>query len=89
VTQRQRGPSLAAGRRCRQTFIFSYILERKGEAGVLALDNAHLAKGSLADDSQQPEVIQVHCLLWSAVLVLVLASLLAGVAGADRMQQGP
>ena len=66
VTQRQHGPSLAARRRCRQTFIFSYILERKGEAGVLALDNAHFAKGSLADDSQQPEVIQVHCLLWSA-----------------------
>ena len=60
VTQRQHGPSLAARRRCRQTFIFSYILERKGEAGVLALDNAHLAKGALADNAQQPEVVEVH-----------------------------
>lgn len=48
-------------RRCRQTFIFSYVLERKGEAGVFALDNAHFAKGSFADDSQQAEVVEVHC----------------------------
>lgn len=47
--------------RCRRTFIFSYVLEGKGEAGVLALDNAHLAKSSFADDSQQPEVVEVHC----------------------------
>lgn len=44
----------------RQTFIFSYVLERKCEAGVLALDNAHFAKGSFADDSQQPEMVEVH-----------------------------
>ncbi len=43
-----------------QTFIFTNVLERKGEAGVLALDNAHLAEGSLADDAQQTEVVEIH-----------------------------
>lgn len=48
-------------RRWRQTFIFSYILEGKCEAGVFALDDAHFAKGSFAYDAQQPEVVEVHC----------------------------
>lgn len=48
---------------CKQTFIFSYVLERKCEAGVLALDNAHFAKGTFADDAQQPEVVEVHCVV--------------------------
>jgi hypothetical protein len=43
------------------TFVFAYVLERKGEAGVFALDNAHLAKGALSDDAQQAEVVEVHC----------------------------
>jgi hypothetical protein len=34
------------------TFIFPDILEGKGEPGVLALDDAHLAKGTLADNTQ-------------------------------------
>ena len=74
--------ALVGVRRCRQTLIFSYILERKCEAGVLALDDAHFAKGSFADYSQQPEVVEVHCLVWSD-------SFTAGVAGADGVQQGP
>jgi len=43
----------AGGRagRC-YTFIFAYVLEGKGETGVFALDDAHLAKGALADDPQ-------------------------------------
>ena len=41
------------------TFIFPYVLERKGQAGVLALDYANLAEGSLAHDSKQSEVIEV------------------------------
>lgn len=45
----------------RLTFILPYVLESKGEASVLALDDAHLAEGALADDSQQPEVVQVDC----------------------------
>ena len=68
-------------RRCRQTFIFSYVLERKCEAGVFALDDAHFAKGSFADDSQQPEVVEVHgC---------GQISFISGMAGAYRMQLGP
>jgi hypothetical protein len=43
------------------TFVLADVLERKGEAGVLALDDAHLAKGALADDAQQAEVVEVHC----------------------------
>jgi hypothetical protein len=43
------------------TFVFAYILERKGEAGVFALDDAHLAEGALSDDAQQAEVVEVHC----------------------------
>lgn len=45
---------------CRQTFILAYVLERECEAGVLALDDADLAKGALADDAQQAEVVEVH-----------------------------
>jgi hypothetical protein len=45
----------------RLTFILSYILEGECEAGVLALDDAHLAEGALADDTQQAEVVEVHC----------------------------
>ena len=41
------------------TFIFAYVLEREGEARVFALDDAHLAKGALADHSQQAEVVQI------------------------------
>jgi hypothetical protein len=46
---------------CTLTFIFSYVLERKCEARVLSLDNAHFSKGALADDSQEAEVVEVHC----------------------------
>lgn len=42
-----------------RTFVLSYVLERECEAGVLSLDDAHLAKGALSDDSQQAEVVQV------------------------------
>lgn len=44
-----------------RTFIFSYVLERKGEARVFALDNAHFTECALANDSQQPEVVEVYC----------------------------
>lgn len=71
---------------CRRTFIFSYVLERKGKACILALDDAHFAKGALADDSQQAEMVQVHCVLGSAVLVH--ASVLAWQVQI-QMQQGP
>lgn len=64
VTQRQRFFSLLANvSGCRQTFIFPYVLERKGEASIFALNDAHFAKGALADDAQQPEVVEVHCVV--------------------------
>jgi hypothetical protein len=42
------------------TFIFPDVLEGKGESGVLALDDAHFAKGALADDAQQAKVVEIH-----------------------------
>lgn len=34
-----------------RTFIFANVFEGKGQAGVLALDDADLSKGTSADDS--------------------------------------
>jgi hypothetical protein len=45
----------------RLTFILSYVLERECEARILALHDAHLSEGALADDAQQAEVVEVHC----------------------------
>jgi hypothetical protein len=61
----------------RRTFIFSYVLERKREARVFALDDAHLAECALADNSQQSEVVEVY---WVGVLVM-LRTLLLHMAG--------
>ena len=47
-----------------RTFIFPYVLEGKCEAGILALDYANLAKGSLPYHAEQPEVIEVD---WSCM----------------------
>ena len=44
-----------------RTLIFANVLEGKREARVLALDDADLAKGALADDAQQAEVVEVDC----------------------------
>ena len=49
-----------------RTFIFSYILERKGEARVFSLDDAHLSECALAHDAQQAEVVEVD---WGEVSV--------------------
>ena len=61
VTWRQRQ---AAALRRRQggglTLILPDVLEGKGQAGVLPLDDADLAEGSLADYTQQPEVVEIH-----------------------------
>ncbi len=68
MTRRQHESLLvcSAARQCeivyRQTFIFPYVFERKGEARVLALDDAYLAECTFADDSQQAEVVEVYCL---------------------------
>ena len=72
-------------RQCRQTFIFSYVLERKREAGVLALDNAHFAKGSFAYDAQQPEVVEIHCVV---VVSFVHQASPQDMAGADQCSRG-
>jgi hypothetical protein len=42
------------------TFIFPNILESKCEPGILSLDDSHFPKSPLPDDSQQPEVVEVH-----------------------------
>jgi hypothetical protein len=63
VTRRQYRPpgQVACAGAGGLTFVFAYVLERKGEAGVFALDDAHLAEGALSDDAQQAEVVEVHC----------------------------
>ena len=43
-----------------RTFILAYVLEGEGEPGVFSLDDADFAKGALADDAQQTEVVEVH-----------------------------
>ena len=42
-------------------FIFPDVLERKSEARVFPLDDAHLAECALANNSQQSEVVEVYC----------------------------
>jgi hypothetical protein len=61
VTQRQSvGLAVGGGQwRVVPTFILSYVLERKRETRVLALDDAHLAKRALSDDTQQAEVVEI------------------------------
>jgi hypothetical protein len=48
------------------TFILAYVLEGKREPGVFSLDDADFAKGTLSDDAQQAEVIEVH---WGSLSV--------------------
>jgi hypothetical protein len=48
------------------TLILSDVLEGKGQAGILSLDDADLAEGALADYTQQPEVVEVDWETWSA-----------------------
>ena len=43
-----------------RTFILSDVFERKGQAGILALDDAHFTKGTFADDTQKFEMVEVH-----------------------------
>lgn len=85
VTQRQHWRARTARGSARHTFIFANVLERKGKAGVLALDNAHLAEGSLADDAQQPEVVEVH---WVRVVSVSPAQAWQGMAWQVQMQRG-
>lgn len=44
----------------RRTFIFPYVFQSKGQAGVLALDDANLSEGASADDTQESEMVEVH-----------------------------
>lgn len=43
----------------RHTFIFANILESKGQAGILALDDSNLTEGSFADHSQKPKMVEI------------------------------
>jgi hypothetical protein len=43
-----------------RTFLFTNILERKRQAGVFALDNADLSKGTLSDNAEEAEVVKVN-----------------------------
>lgn len=50
----------ASAERIRRTLIFADILQSKGQASVLPLDDADLPKGTFSDDPQQAEMIEVH-----------------------------
>lgn len=65
VAQRQHQTLLVGGpgrRRHMHTFVFPYVLERKRKARVFPLNDAHLAECALAHNTQQAEVVEVHCL---------------------------
>ena len=53
-----------------RTFIFPYVFEGKCEAGILALDYANLAKGSLPYHAEQSEVIEVDWLCMKVISCL-------------------
>lgn len=44
-----------------RTFILANILERVGGAIIFTLDDADFAKGALAYDAEEAEVVEVHC----------------------------
>ncbi len=44
-----------------RTFIFANVFEGKGQACILSLDDADLAKGPFTDDTQETEVIEIDC----------------------------
>lgn len=56
----------------RLTLILADVLESKGQASVLSLYNADLAKGALADDTEQSKVVEAYC--WVSMSVLVRAA---------------
>lgn len=43
------------------TFIFANVLEGKGQAGVLSLDDADLSKCTFAHHAQKSEMVEVDC----------------------------
>lgn len=58
ITTAQRRP-LALNCGCRQTFIFSYVLEGECEARVFPLDDSHLSECAFANHSQKTKVVEV------------------------------
>lgn len=56
----------------RLTLIFADVLESKRQASVLSLYNADLAKGALADDTEQSKVVEAHC--WVSMPALLCAA---------------
>lgn len=45
----------------RLTFIFADVLECKRQTRVFSFDDADLAKGALADDAEQAEMVEAYC----------------------------
>jgi len=43
-----------------QTFILPDVLERESQPGVFALDDPDFSKSTLAHDSEQSKVIEIH-----------------------------
>lgn len=43
-----------------RTLIFPDIFQRKGQAGILPLHNADLAKGALSYHAEEPKVIKIN-----------------------------
>lgn len=53
----------------RLTLIFADVFESKGQASVLSLYNADLAKGALANDTEQSKVVEAY--YWVSISVLL------------------
>lgn len=45
-----------------RTFILADVFEGKCKSRIFPFNNANFAKSSLADDSEQSEVVQIDCL---------------------------
>ena len=77
------------------TFILAYVLESKGQASVLPLDDAHLAESTFAYDSKETEVIEVDCvrvsmvLPWATTVVVVVVTVLIALRRRCRQSSFP
>ena len=69
--------------------ILAYIFERKRQACVLALHDAHFAKRALADDTKEAEVVEVDLIGEDDGLAIGIAHLGEGGKGSgDAVMTG-
>lgn len=70
------------GEKQSHTLILANVFQSKSQAGILAFDDAHLAKGALADDSEEFEVVQLNwCFVWSVAEAAGASNVVSGKRG--------